>query len=130
MASAVYRPCFNAVLFPFGAPGDVPPCIRHRPFLIATEILRYRYLKQKILEINRAAAIASILQDLDGAGLPADALDVLQLGTTRSATEWRDDRRAAAEIERRLRRHGWDAAAINAQVFLQAQDAFLMLDNL
>ena len=22
----------NAFLFPFGAPGDFPPCIRHRPF--------------------------------------------------------------------------------------------------
>ena len=28
-------PCFQAFLFPFGAPGDVPPCIRHRPFFIA-----------------------------------------------------------------------------------------------
>jgi hypothetical protein len=28
IASAVYRPCFRAFLFPFGAPGDVPPCIR------------------------------------------------------------------------------------------------------
>jgi len=35
MASAVYRPCLSAFLFPFGAPGDIPPCIRHRPFGIA-----------------------------------------------------------------------------------------------
>jgi hypothetical protein len=35
MASAVYRPCLKAFLFPFGAPGDGPPCIRHRPFGIA-----------------------------------------------------------------------------------------------
>ena len=35
IASAVYRPCLRAFLFPFGAPGDIPPCIRHRPFGIA-----------------------------------------------------------------------------------------------
>src|SRR5262249_60095285 len=35
MASAVYQPCFNAFLFPLGAPGDGPPCIRQRPFGIA-----------------------------------------------------------------------------------------------
>jgi hypothetical protein len=27
-------------------------------------------------------------------------------------------------------RHGWDAAAINARVFVQAREAFSMLDNL
>src|SRR5215468_4499738 len=35
MASALYHPCFRAFLFPFGAPGDGPPCIRQRPFGIA-----------------------------------------------------------------------------------------------
>src|SRR5215470_4815656 len=35
MASAVYQPCLRAFLFPFGAPGDGPPCIRQRPFGIA-----------------------------------------------------------------------------------------------
>jgi hypothetical protein len=34
-ASALYHPCFSAFLFPFGAPGDGPPCIRQRPFGIA-----------------------------------------------------------------------------------------------
>ena len=32
MASAVWRPCLRALALPFGAPGDVPPCIRQRPF--------------------------------------------------------------------------------------------------
>ena len=31
----MYHPCFSAFLFPFGAPGDGPPCIRQRPFGIA-----------------------------------------------------------------------------------------------
>src|SRR5438094_6002676 len=35
MASAVQRPCLRAFLLPLGAPGDGPPCIRHRPFGIA-----------------------------------------------------------------------------------------------
>src|SRR4029077_4291281 len=35
IASAVKRPCLTAFLFPFGAPGDRPPCIRQRPFCIA-----------------------------------------------------------------------------------------------
>jgi hypothetical protein len=35
IASAVYQPCLRAFLFPFGTPGDFPPCIRHRPFFIA-----------------------------------------------------------------------------------------------
>jgi hypothetical protein len=37
IASAVYRPCLNAFLLPFGAPGDFPPCIRQRPFGIAAD---------------------------------------------------------------------------------------------
>ena len=35
IASAVYRPCFQACLLPLGAPGDRPPCMRQRPFGIA-----------------------------------------------------------------------------------------------
>ena len=31
--SSEYRPCLKAFLFPFGAPGDGPPCIRHRPLV-------------------------------------------------------------------------------------------------
>jgi hypothetical protein len=35
MASTVWRLCFKAFLFPFGAPGEFPPCIRQRPFDMA-----------------------------------------------------------------------------------------------
>jgi hypothetical protein len=31
---AEYNPCFSAFLFPFGAPGEGPPCILQRPFAI------------------------------------------------------------------------------------------------
>jgi len=97
---------------------------------LSWEVLRYRRLKQKVLETNRAAAIESILWDLDGACLPIGTSGVSRLQNKRSAIEWRDDPKAAAEIEQRLRRHGWDAVAISAQVFVQARDAFSMLDNL
>jgi hypothetical protein len=35
IVSAEYRPCLNALVLPLGAPGDFPPCSRHRPFGIA-----------------------------------------------------------------------------------------------
>src|SRR5437879_2986672 len=97
---------------------------------LSWEVLRYRRLKQKVLETNRAAAIESILWDLDGSCLPAGTSEMLRLANRRIAIEWRDDAKAAAEIEARLRGYGWDAAAISARVFVQARDAFSMLDNL
>ena len=33
--AAVKRPCLKAFVLPTGAPGDAPPCIRQRPFVIA-----------------------------------------------------------------------------------------------
>jgi hypothetical protein len=36
-ASALRPPCFQAFLFPFGGPGDLPPCSLHLPFGIAGE---------------------------------------------------------------------------------------------
>jgi len=97
---------------------------------LSWEVLRYRRLKQKVLETNRAAAVESILWDIDGACLPDGTSTELRLHNRRSAMEWRDNPKAAAEIEERLRCHGWDAAAINARVFVQAIDEFSMLDNL
>lgn len=37
MDSALQYPCFQALRLPFGAPGVLPPCIRHLPFGIAGE---------------------------------------------------------------------------------------------
>ena len=39
---------------------------------VSWEILRYRNLKNRILDAHRAAAIAAILQRLDGEGMPAE----------------------------------------------------------
>jgi len=39
---------------------------------LSWEILRYRRLKQKVLELYRENAIQTILQRVDGAGMPPD----------------------------------------------------------
>jgi hypothetical protein len=97
---------------------------------LSWEIIRYRRLKQKVLEIYREAAIQSLLQRLDGAGMPAEAAGKVYMQTKRNAEEWRINRRAAAEIESRLARHGVDLASITAEVFVQARDVFDMFDGL
>jgi hypothetical protein len=97
---------------------------------LSWEIIRYRRLKQKILEIYRESAIQSILQRLDSAGMPAEAADNVHMQTKRNAEQWRSDRRAADEIEARLARHGFDLTSITAEVFVQARDVFDMFDGL
>jgi hypothetical protein len=97
---------------------------------LSWEILRYRSLKQKILQASRVSAIESILQRLDGAGMPEHALQNMRLQTMRNAAEWSDHPKAAMEIESRLERHGIDVVAINAEVFIQTRDTFALFDGL
>jgi hypothetical protein len=97
---------------------------------LSWEILRYRRLKDRVLNAHRAAAIEAILQRLDGEGMPAEAIPMVQIQARRTATEWRDDRKAALEIEARLRRSGVDNIDINAEVFVQARELFEMFDQL
>jgi hypothetical protein len=97
---------------------------------LSWEILRYRRLKEKILQVYRGNAIASLLQRLDGAGMPAQSRIVVRAHGERAATEWCEDREAASEIETRLERNGFDSAAINAEVFAQVQQAFGLFDQL
>ena len=97
---------------------------------LSWEILRYRRLKEKTLHVYRGNAIASLLQRLDGAGMPAQSRLMVHVHCERAATEWCEDREAASEIEARLERNGFDSAAINAEVFTQAQQAFGLFDQL
>lgn len=97
---------------------------------LSWEILRYRRLKKRILDAHRAAAIEAILQRLDGAGMPAEAGPIVQMQARRTATEWRDDPEAAADIEARLYRSGIDSNDINAEVFVQARELFDVFDRL
>jgi hypothetical protein len=97
---------------------------------LSWEILRYRVLKQRALQEYRHAAIKAILLRLDGAGIPAADFATLTAQSARSAAEWREDPDAAAEIEGRLRRHGFNEASVNAEVFCQARIVFATFDKL
>jgi hypothetical protein len=88
---------------------------------LSWEILRYRRLKDRVLNAHRAAAIEAILLRLDGEGMPTEAMPMVQIQAKRTATEWRDDQEAAGEIEARLRQSGVDHIDINAEVFVQAR---------
>jgi hypothetical protein len=50
--------------------------------------------------------------------------------TRQNAQQWREDPVAAAEIEGRLKQHGFDAVAINAEVYVQAERQLEMFENL
>jgi hypothetical protein len=97
---------------------------------LSWEILRYRRLKQRVLKDCRQSAIAAILLRLDGAGIQARDFQHLEFQIGRSAAEWRDNPQAAADIEARLRRHGFDDTAVDAEVFYQARVLFGMFDDL
>lgn len=94
------------------------------------EILRYRRLKQRVLESFRQAAIASILHAIDSAGMPPETSEMVRLRSARAAAEWTENSDAAAEIEAHLARNGFDDIAVNGEVFVQAQRAYAMFDTL
>jgi hypothetical protein len=95
---------------------------------LSWEILRYRRLRERILQAYRAKAIAAILQRLDGAGIPAQTTNMVQTYSERAAAEWCNDPDAASEIDARLQRNGFDLTTINAEVFLQARESFAWFD--
>jgi hypothetical protein len=67
---------------------------------------------------------------LDGEGMPAELMPMVDLYAKKSAAEWRDDRDAASGTEARLRRNKFDNIDINAEVFVQARASFEMFDRL
>jgi hypothetical protein len=88
---------------------------------ICWDVLRYRRLKMKVLEMERAQAIETLLCRCEGAGLPDAAREVVAYHAKIIATEWRSDRHAAEEIESRLDQSGFDQFAIEAEAFVQSQ---------
>jgi hypothetical protein len=94
------------------------------------DVVRYRSLRAKVLEVYREAAVESLLHRIDSLGIPPAALDMAQRHTRRNVELWRDDPREAAEIESRLKSKGIDATSINIEVFLKARDLFVMFDSL
>jgi hypothetical protein len=97
---------------------------------LSWEILRYRHLKNKILDAHRAPAIEAILTRVDGEGMPVEAMPMVRVQARRAAADWRLDRAAAIEIEARLERNRFDAIDINAETFAQARELFVMFDHL
>ena len=82
---------------------------------LSWELLRYRRLKQKVLETNRPAAIESILWDLDGACLPAGT-SMRSGRTAHAANRRRAARRYGSSFRHaapRVRRRNWPRASGN-----------------
>jgi hypothetical protein len=94
---------------------------------LSWEIVRYRSLRARVLEIHREAAVESLLQRVDSLGIPPTSREVAQRHTRRNMEQWRDDPTAAAEIEAHLEAHGIDTASIKIEVFIKACDLFGML---
>jgi len=67
---------------------------------------------------------------VDGAGVAPQTKSIVQAFSERAAIEWCHDPEAASEINARLQRNGIDLATINAEVFLQAREAFAWFDAL
>jgi hypothetical protein len=97
---------------------------------LSWEILRYRQLKQRIIEAYRERAIEAILLRLDGPGLSRLSSEELQSHIKRNVADWRDDPAASAEIEARLLKHNFDDEAISAEAYCQARQAFALFDDL
>jgi hypothetical protein len=97
---------------------------------LSWEILRYRQLKQRIIEAYRERAIEAILLRLDGAGMSTKHSKTLQSHIRKNAVDWRDDPEAAAEIEARLVRYKFNGQAVNAEVYCQAHEAFTLFNDL
>jgi hypothetical protein len=97
---------------------------------LSWDIQRYRILRHKILESYRQKAIEHTLRRLDCAGIPAAFENTAHHHTKQNALNWCHDREAAVEIEARLASYGFDQSSINAEVFVQAREAFFMFESL
>lgn len=97
---------------------------------LSWEIQRYRILRHKLLEHFRENAVEQTLRHIDLAGLPPGTEDHARHQIQRNARIWRMDPTAATEIETRLAVYGYDALAINTQVYLQARDIFSAFEAL
>jgi hypothetical protein len=64
---------------------------------LSWDIIRYRALRQKVLETYRQVAIESVLQRLDLAGISQESLPSARNYTKQNAAQWRQDPEAATE---------------------------------
>ena len=97
---------------------------------LSWDIVRYRALRQKMLEIRRRDAIDAMLQRLDLPGIPHSFRQSARDQTRLNAEQWRTDPIANAEIENRLTAQGIDEGSVNAEVLIQSRELFIMFDSL
>ena len=97
---------------------------------LSWDIVRYRSLRQKMLEVRRQDAIEAMLQRIDLPGIPHAFKPFAQEQTRLSAEAWRIDPMAAAEIEDRLAMRGIDESSVNAETLIQARELFVLFDTL
>jgi hypothetical protein len=97
---------------------------------LSWDIVRYRTLRQKMLEVRRQDAIEAMLQRLDLPGIPQAFSQSARDRTKLNAEQWRTDQIANAEIENRLTAQGIDDGSVNAEVLIQSRELFIMFDSL
>jgi hypothetical protein len=97
---------------------------------LSWDIIRYRSLRQKMLEVRRQDAIEAMLQRIDLPGIPYAFGQFAQEQTRLNAEQWRIDPSAAAEIEDRLIMRGIDNGSVNAETLIQSRELFVLFDSL
>jgi hypothetical protein len=97
---------------------------------LSWDVVRYRALRQKMLEVRRRDAIEAMLQRLDLPGIPDAFRQSARHHTKLNAEQWQTDPIANAEIENRLGRHGLDDESVNAEVLIQSRELFMIFDSL
>ncbi|ETR76361.1 hypothetical protein X566_17645 [Afipia sp. P52-10] len=96
---------------------------------LSWEILRYRKLKVRTIEMHRVKAIEALLLQIDGAGLP-DNDPVLLKHARINAVECRTNPSTMREIEARLASHKLDHDMITAATLVQAHSAVMLFEAL
>jgi hypothetical protein len=97
---------------------------------LSWDILRYRRLRQKVLDASRELAILAIQERIDLAGIEEDALPRASHQIKKNVAAWRTDPQAEIEIESRLVAHRVDTESINLEAFSQGQELYLLFDTL
>jgi hypothetical protein len=97
---------------------------------LSWEILRYRRLRQKLLETSRELAIRASLEKIELSGIDEDGQLAARQHIKKNAATWRSDPLSAIEIERRLLAHEIDIDAVNIEVIVQSRQLYLLFDTL
>ncbi|MGY8685688.1 hypothetical protein Q2941_49475 [Bradyrhizobium sp. UFLA05-153] len=93
---------------------------------LSWEIQRYRLLRHKLLETHRQKAIEAALRRIDMIGIVPEFEAEAEYYTLQNALSWRTDPIAATEIDARLASCGFDQHAINAEVYVEAREIFVL----